>query len=240
MKKLFVLGLATLVALVFASCENDNGAVEAPQFKKLIRQIATNSNSTSFRYDNSNRITTLGTCSFVYDGSKVSLKENSKELGTFVVDNSRMTKFTSNSSNTIDYKYSSDNRLVEIATSYGVSIKLSWENGNLVKTESSDFGTVTYKYGTKPNYVNGQMGRYILLSPSFYDSDFWSVGIGKLSANLVEEITYHKSGSSSEYFHYGTYSYTYELDGDGCPVKVTEKESRDDGEVYTNTYSITY
>lgn len=206
------------MATTFASCKKEENEKEPGTASKKIKALSIGEDFTlGYTYNTDNRIASLGDYSFTYEGNKISFTAEGEKLATFVTENGRITQCVKTDA-TIDYKYDKDNRLSEASSSDGTTVKFSWENGNLVKAESPQLGTVSYKYSTKPNLTNNQFSVYLFLTTSFPDSFLWTIGLGKMPVNLVEETIYE--GSSHNY-QQGKTTYSYELDAAGCPTQMS-------------------
>lgn len=178
-----------------------------------------------------------------FDNFKIPKQEATRKRAldkpcTITLDNGKISKATDGEET---YKAAYSGNYLSQITGYNIN-KYTWENGNIVKYKVDNEGdiynyTCTY-YTDMPNKhsvfdvdaqrfddaILAEYGNLLIMAhPTLF---------GLNNKNLLKSVT-----DSKGY----TLSYTYELDGDGYPIKITETEKKnqyDSGspEVYTLTW----
>lgn len=257
MKKFKFLAMAffaMVMSIGFVACSSDdddnNGGGSITSGKKLVR-ISCGHETINFIYGEDGKLARAsknynGNSKYIdldWSGNTITLTSHESwheytETCTITLDNGKISK-TTDGHETYKAIYSG-NYLSQII-SYNIN-KYTWENGNIVKYKMDNEGniynyTCTY-YTDMPNkhsvfdvdalgFEDALLAEYgnllIMAHPTLF---------GLNNKNLLKSVT-----DSKGY----TLSYTYELDGDGYPVKITETEKKnqyDSGspEVYTLTW----
>lgn len=241
---------AMVMSIGFVACSSDdddnNGGVSITSGKKLM-SISSEYETINFTYGKDGKLARAtssvnGNSEYInldWSGSTITLTTHARwdeNPCTITLDNGKISK-ASDGEETYNSAYSG-NYLSQII-GYNIN-KYTWENGNIVKFQKGS-GSNTYNctyYTDKPN----KHSVFDLDALGFDDAILAEYGnllimahptlLGISNKNLLKSVT------DSEGY---TLSYTYELDGDGYPIKITETEKKnqyDSGspEVYTLTW----
>ena len=253
MKKnlLYLWALVCSVSLL-AACSSDdddnNGGGSITSGKKLVR-ISSEYETINFTYGEDGKLTRAsrnvnGNSEYInldWSGNTITLTTHARweeNPCTITLDNGKISKATDGEET---YKAAYSGNYLSQITGYNIN-KYTWENGNIVKYKVDNEGdiynyTCTY-YTDMPNKhsvfdvdaqrfddaILAEYGNLLIMAhPTLF---------GLNNKNLLKSVT-----DSKGY----TLSYTYELDGDGYPIKITETEKKnqyDSGspEVYTLTW----
>ena len=247
---------AMVMSIGFVACSSDdddnNGGGSITSGKKLVRISYDSGHETiNFIYGEDGKLARAsknynGNSKYIdldWSGNTITLTSHESwhentETCTITLDNGKISK-TTDGHETYKAIYSG-NYLSQIIG--GDINKYTWENGNIVKYKSDNEGeiynyTCTY-YTDMPNkhsvfdvdalcfdeVISAEYSYLLIMAhPTL---------LGLSNKNLLKSVT------DSEGY---TLSYTYELDGDGYPIKITETEKKnqyDSGspEVYTLTW----
>lgn len=239
---------AMVMSIGFVACNSDdddnNGGVSITSGKKLM-SISSEYETINFTYGEDGKLARAtssvnGNSEYInldWSGNTITLTTHARwdeNPCTITLDNGKISKAT-DGEDTYKVAYSGNNLSQIIGNNIN---KYTWENGNIVKFQKGS-NTYNYTYYTdKPN----KHSVFDLDVLGFDDAILAEYGnllimahptlLGLSNKNLLKSVT------DSEGY---TLSYTYELDGDGYPIKITETEKKnqyDSGspEVYTLTW----
>lgn len=243
---------AMIMSIGFVACSSDdddnNGGGSITSGKKLVR-ISSEYETINFTYGEDGKLTRAsrnvnGNSEYInldWSGNTITLTTHARweeNPCTITLDNGKISKATDGEET---YKAAYSGNYLSQITGYNIN-KYTWENGNIVKYKVDNEGdiynyTCTY-YTDMPNKhsvfdvdaqgfddaILAEYGNLLIMAhPTLF---------GLNNKNLLKSVT-----DSKGY----TLSYTYELDGDGYPIKITETEKKnqyDSGspEVYTLTW----
>ena len=239
---------AMIMSIGFVACSSDDDGNNGTSGKKLVR-ISSEHETMNFTYGEDGKLIRAsinvngnsGYVDFDWSGNTITLTPHAiwgENPCTITLDNGKISE-TTDGEETCRAAYSGD-YLSQITG--GNINNYTWENGNIVKYRVDSEGdidnyTCTY-YTDMPNkhsvidivaqeFNEAILGGYcdflVMAHPTLF---------GLNNKNLLKSVT------DSEGY---TLSYTYELDGDGYPIEVTETEKEnqyDSGsqEVYTLTW----
>lgn len=246
---------AMVMSIGFVACSsdddknNDGGSITSG--KKLVR-ISSEYETINFTYGedgklaratrkNNNEVGTSKYINLDWSGNTITLTTHARwdeNPCTITLDNGKISKTTDGDET---YKAAYSGNYLSLITGYNIN-EYTWENGNIVKIKVDNEGdiynyTCTY-YTDMPNkhsvfdvdilrFDDAILAEYgdllIMAHPTLF---------GLNNKNLLKSVT------GSEGY---TLSYTYELDGDGYPIKITETEKKNQydassPEVYTLTW----
>ena len=228
MKKLLTLLLA-VCAITLISCKKDkDNPVEPKKFTKLVKTVKEGTRTETFTYDDQQRMIRRETTpsnykTFEYDGNTIRARSVSgvmTNVAEVEIENGVMTNAyaINRTQRTLaeTYKYDAQGYLVSSTPVGGDAYLFTWTDGNMTK-ETSGESFRSYTYGSEPSLVNYNFTLGALIN-GFE---------GKTNANLVKSASYSRGAMTS---------FAYELDADGCPIKITA--NRDGMIAYTT--EITY
>lgn len=225
---------------------NDGGSITSG--KKLVR-ISSEYETINFTYGEDGKLTRAsrnvnGNSEYInldWSGNTITLTTHARweeNPCTITLDNGKISKATDGEET---YKAAYSGNYLSQITGYNIN-KYTWENGNIVKYKVDNEGdiynyTCTY-YTDMPNKhsvfdvdaqrfddaILAEYGNLLIMAhPTLF---------GLSNKNLLKSVTRNDGY---------TYSFTYELDSDGYPIKITETEKKNEHdsanpEVYTLTW----
>lgn len=240
---------AMIMSIGFVACSSDdddnNGGGSITSGKKLVR-ISNEYETINFTYGEDGKLTRAsknGNSEYInldWSGNTITLTTHAgweENPCTITLDNGKISKATDGEKT---YKAAYSGNYLSQITGYNTN-KYTWENGNIVKYKVYDEGDIYYTctyYTDMPNKhsvidvdvqrfddaILAEYGNLLIMAhPTLF---------GLNNKNLLKSVT------NSEGY---TLSYTYELDGDGYPIKITETEKENQydygsPEVYTLTW----
>lgn len=228
---------AMIMSIGFVACSSDdddnNGGGSITSGKKLVR-ISSEYETINFTYGEDGKLTRAsrnvnGNSEYInldWSGNTITLTTHARweeNPCTITLDNGKISKATDGEET---YKAAYSGNYLSQITGYNIN-KYTWENGNIVKYKVDNEGdiynyTCTY-YTDMPNKhsvfdvdaqrfddaILAEYGNLLIMAhPTLF---------GLNNKNLLKSVT-----DSKGY----TLSYTYELDGDGYPIKITETEKK--------------
>lgn len=239
MKKLFLL-MALFATTAFVACSKDDENGEGYNTSIVNRIIQQNEDGTTliweFDYDNQGRITKISsddfTSLFSYATGEVEITEryDGKDYVYSATLNGQGYIATLNDidGSTSYYSYDKNGYLSTLTWGDDGNLQCIWNNGDLIleHVTGSDPRDFTYEYTNYPAKQNIDIFAFVYGYCHVDDPVFiGAVGlVGRKNAHLI------KSADS-----YISFSYEYELDGNGNPTKVIMSSERE-----TKTYKILY
>lgn len=249
MKQFRLLGMALLALIMsvgFVACsssddDDNNGGGSITSGKKLM-SINYDAETINFVYGEDGKLdqtTYIDKYNERYSGS-INYSWNGNTITATKKENGRTNSYTIKLQ---DGKISSTNAIdgyVEAITYSGnyikeiegyFSDKYTWENGNITKID--DNINITY-YTDKVNKHSSIIDVSVLnLDHASFDLNDLIMAhpnlVGTSNQNLIKSVTYTDTS------HDGTANYSYELDKDGYPTKITETDGSD-----TTVYTLTW
>lgn len=242
MKKLFLIVAAMFVAVSFSACSDDDengGGSNTSIVSQIIQQ---NEGSEpfvwKFEYDAQGRIAKIYSDDFStlfsyatgrveiterYDGEDYIYSATLNGQG-YIVTLNDIDGSTSN------YSYDKNGYLSKLTWGDDGNLQCTWNNGNLVNEHrtGSDPMEYNYEYTNYPAKQNIDIFAFVYGYCHVDDPEYLGVGglLGKKNAHLI------KSSTSQSEAHV---TFSYELDGNGNPTKVTKTSESE-----TTTYKILY
>lgn len=242
MKKLFLIVAAMFAAVSFSACSDDDengGGSHTSIVSQIIQQ---DEDGTSliwkFDYDNQGRVVqmTYGDeyTKFTYSEGKVIITEC--YMGENFVYNALLngqgyiTTLTDTDGSISNYSYDKNGYLSILTWGDDGNLQCSWNNGDLINEHrtGSDPMDYNYEYTNYPAKQNIDIFAFMYGYCHVDDPEFiGAVGlVGRKSAHLIKSFASQDGGNMS---------FTYELDGNGNPTKVTMASQYE-----TTTYKILY
>lgn len=246
---------AMIMSIGFVACsssddDDNNGGGSITNGKKLV-SISSEYETIKFTYGEDGKLIrasygdSYGDSEYInldWSGNTITLTTHAswnENPCTITLDNGKISKATDGEET---YKTTYSGNYISQITGYNIN-KYTWENGNIVKYEEVDdegktkYNTCTY-YTDKPNkhsvfdvdalgFDDGILAEYgnllIMAHPTLF---------GLSNKNLLKSVTRNDGY---------TYSFTYELDSDGYPIKISETEKKNEHDsanpkVYTLTW----
>ena len=244
--------LAMVMSVGFVACSSDddddnNGGGSVTSGKKLMSITEGDENETfytiTFDYNSNGQLIKAGETdnpyiSLDWTSNSIILKDNEESsVNITLKDNKVKAANSSDHSSDTSFKYSGNSlpNFIEYESKESAEYnhKITWENGNITKTEDGEgnINVATY-YEDKVNKhptiditalnlddaIPAEYGELLYLAhPSLF---------GSYNKNLLKSVT-----SKGE-----TVNYSYELDKDGYPTKITETVDNHTNTIYTLTW----
>ncbi|WP_195976209.1 DUF4595 domain-containing protein [Alistipes onderdonkii] len=242
MKKLFLIVAALFVAVSFSACSDDDeneGGSNTSIVSQIIQQDEDGETLVwKFDYDNQGRIAKISsddfTTLFSYTVGEVEITEryDGEDYVYSATLNGQGYIATLNDidGNTSNYSYDKNGYLSKLTWGDDGELQCTWNNGDLINEHrtGSDPMNYNYEYTNYPAKQNIDIFAFVYGYCHVDDPEYLGVGdlLGKKSTHLI------KSSTSQAEAHV---SFSYELDANGNPTKVTMSS-----EYETITYKILY